>query len=101
MEGSGAFGAASAASPLSYLAEPPSLSHVSDPNVVVSLRSVFKKDGTTRAKGLEELLRHVCAHPHDQGGGVDEALLDIWVRPPATFARCLALTLALALASPC
>ena len=80
----GAFSGAAAGSSLSYLAEPPSFSAVSDPNVVVSLKNVLKKDSITKAKALEDLLQHVQAHPFDQGGGVDEALLDVWVRPPTS-----------------
>lgn len=74
----GAFSGA-AGSSLSYLAEPPSFSAVSDPNLVVLLKNILKKDSITKAKALEDLLQHVRAHPFDQGG-VDEALLDLWVR---------------------
>ncbi|PNY23114.1 E3 ubiquitin-protein ligase listerin [Tolypocladium capitatum] len=76
----GAFSGAAAGSALSYLAEPPSFSAVSDPNAVVSLKNVLKKDGTTKAKALEDLLQLVQAHPFEQGGGVDEALLEIWTQ---------------------
>ena len=87
-----AFGGAATGSSLSYLAEPPSFAAVSDPNVVVSLKNVLKKDSTTKAKALEDLLQHVQAHPHEQGGGVEDALLDIWVRLspiPAHLTSCL------------
>lgn len=77
----GGFGASGGGSSLSYLAEPPSFSDISDPNVVVSLKSVLKKDATTKAKGLEELVAYVQAHPFDSDGGVEESLLDVWVRP--------------------
>jgi hypothetical protein len=72
------FGSASGSS-LSYLAEPPSFTAISDPNVVVSLKNVLKKDSTTKAKGLEELIHHAQSHPFEEDGGVEEALLDIWV----------------------
>ena len=77
------FGGSSSDSSLSYLAEPPSFAAVSDPNVVVSLKNVLKKDSTTKAKGLEELIQHAQAHPFDQNGGVEEGLLNIWVRDDA------------------
>lgn len=77
--GFGVFGSADAGSSLSYLAEPPSFSAVSDPNVVVSLKNVLKKDSTTKAKALEDLLAYVQAHPYDQDGGVEEAVLEVWV----------------------
>ena len=75
----GGFGGAASGSSLSYLAEPPSSTAVSDPNVVVALKNILKKDSTTKAKALEELLAYVQAHPFDQDGGVEEAILDVWV----------------------
>ncbi|KAF5012835.1 hypothetical protein FDECE_1124 [Fusarium decemcellulare] len=78
--GFGGFGAAGSGTSLSYLAEPPSFTAVSDPNVVVSLKNVLKKDSTTKAKALEELLAYVQAHPFDKDGGVEEAILDVWVQ---------------------
>lgn len=72
----GGFGASQSTSTLSYLAEPPSLTAVSDPHVVVLIKNILKKDSTTKARALEELLNHV------QGAaeGVEDGLLDIWVR---------------------
>lgn len=53
----GGFGSfSSSVSPLSYIAEPPDLSQVSDPNVVVNLKNLSKRDSTTKGKALEELL---------------------------------------------
>ncbi|RCI09883.1 hypothetical protein L249_3874 [Ophiocordyceps polyrhachis-furcata BCC 54312] len=77
--GSG-FGSSAAGSSLSYLTEPPSFAAVTDPNVVVILKNALKKDSTTKTKALEDLLSYVRAHPFDQGGGVDDALLDIWAQ---------------------
>ncbi len=77
--GFGGFGASSSASSLSYLTEPPSLAAVSDPNIVVSLKNILKKDSTTKSKALEDLLSYVQAHPYDQDGGVEEAVLEVWV----------------------
>ncbi|KAF7549707.1 hypothetical protein G7Z17_g6202 [Cylindrodendrum hubeiense] len=83
--GFGGFGAGSpSGSSLSYLAEPPSFAAVSDPNVVVSLKNILKKDSTTKAKALEDLLAHVLANPHDKDGGVEEAVLEVWVIYPRT-----------------
>ncbi|KIL95485.1 hypothetical protein FAVG1_00222 [Fusarium avenaceum] len=78
--GFGGFGTAASGTSLSYLAEPPSFSAVSDPNVVVSLKNILKKDSTTKAKALEELLAYVQAHPFDKDGGVEEAILEVWVQ---------------------
>ncbi|KAK5940389.1 hypothetical protein PMZ80_007809 [Knufia obscura] len=44
------------ASPLSYVAEQPDLNQISEPNVVVALKNLGKKDSTTKAKALDELL---------------------------------------------
>ena len=79
--GFSAFGSSSTErSSLSYLAEPPSLSAVSDPNVVVSLKNLLKKDPTTKGKALDELIAFAQAHPFDQDGGVDEAILAVWIQ---------------------
>lgn len=70
--GSG-FGVSS--SPLSWIAEPPDLSNISDPNVGVAFKNLTKKDSTTKAKALEELLAFVSA-PEQQ---VEDAVLEAWV----------------------
>lgn len=74
----GGFGAPGGTGTLSYLAEPPSFSAVSDPNVVVSLKNLLKKDSTTKTKALEDLLGHVQARPFEKDGGVEDAILDVW-----------------------
>lgn len=76
----GAFSTAARGTDLSYLAEPPDLSSVSDANVVVSLKNLQKKDATTKAKALEELVTYVQAHPYEQDGGTEEPILEAWVR---------------------
>ncbi|OTA59151.1 hypothetical protein K449DRAFT_466863 [Hypoxylon sp. EC38] len=73
-----AFSPASRGTDLSYLAEPPDLSSVSDANVVVSLKNLQKKDATTKAKALEELVAYVQAHPYEQDGGAEEPILEAW-----------------------
>lgn len=78
--GFGGFGGQTSGSSLSYLAEPPSFVAITDPNVIVSLKNVLKKDPTTKTKALDELLAYVQDHPHDKDGGVEDAILDVWVR---------------------
>ncbi|KAJ6789213.1 hypothetical protein PWT90_06804 [Aphanocladium album] len=78
--GFGGFGGQGSGSSLSYLAEPPSFAAVTDPNVVVSLKNVLKKDSTTKTKALDELLAYVQANPHDKDGGVEDAILDVWTQ---------------------
>lgn len=78
--GTSVFGAVPS-SPLSYVYEPPDLSGFSDPNVGVAFKNLQKKDGTTKAKALEDLQAYVAllgAKP----GGVEEAVLMAWVGPP-------------------
>ena len=76
--GTSSFGFGSAPpSLLSYIAEQPDLSGVSDPNVVVSLRNLGKKDSTTKAKALEELQEHVKT----ADTGVEDAVIATWVCP--------------------
>ncbi|KAG5930319.1 hypothetical protein E4U42_002243 [Claviceps africana] len=74
------FSSPASAGSLSYLAEPPSFAAISDPNVVVSLKNMMKKDSTTKAKALEDLVHYAQSHPFQEGGGVEEALLDVWTR---------------------
>ncbi|KAB5545912.1 hypothetical protein GE09DRAFT_968044 [Coniochaeta sp. 2T2.1] len=77
--GFGGFSTASSTT-LSYIAEPPDLSTVSDANVVVSLKNLLKKDSTTKAKGLEDLLVYIKSHPYETDGGVEEPVLEAWVK---------------------
>lgn len=65
-------------SPLSYVYEPPDLSGISDPNVGVAFKNLQKKDGTTKAKALEDLQSYVSSLGAETGG-VEEAILTAWV----------------------
>ncbi|KAI1497471.1 hypothetical protein F5X99DRAFT_396765 [Biscogniauxia marginata] len=76
----GAFSTASSGTNLSYLAEPPDFSSVSDAHIVVCLKNLQKKDATTKAKALEELVAYVQAHPYEQDGGTEEPVLEVWVQ---------------------
>ncbi|RYP70449.1 hypothetical protein DL771_005490 [Monosporascus sp. 5C6A] len=80
--GASGFGgfSSSSGSKLSYLAEPPDYSSISDAHVVVSLKNLQKKDATTKAKALEELVAYVQAHPYEQDGGAEEPILDAWAQ---------------------
>jgi hypothetical protein len=74
--GFGASFQTSSSSSLSYIAEQPDLTGISDPNVVVSLRNLGKKDSTTKSKALEELHEHVKT----VGSNVEDSVLKAWVR---------------------
>ncbi|KAI0010945.1 hypothetical protein F4779DRAFT_575304 [Xylariaceae sp. FL0662B] len=76
----GAFSTTSSSANLSYLAEPPDFSSISDANVVVSLKNLLKKDATTKAKALEDLVTYVQARPYEQNGGTEEPILEAWVQ---------------------
>lgn len=73
--GSGGFGGGQS-SALSYVQEPTDLSAISDANLVVAVKNLSKKDGTTKAKALEELQAHVSATSVD----IEDGLLEAWVR---------------------
>lgn len=78
--GSSTFGAVPS-SPLSYVYEPPDLTGFSDPNVGVAFKNLQKKDGTTKAKALEDL--HTYVSSLEAGtGGVEEVVLTAWVGYP-------------------
>jgi len=80
--GFGGFGGAGvqfSGSTLSYLAEQPDLSPISDANVVVAFKNLLKKDSTTKSKALEDLRSHAQSHPYEQGGGVEQPILEAWV----------------------
>ncbi|KAL1859480.1 hypothetical protein Daus18300_009625 [Diaporthe australafricana] len=65
---------------LSYLSEDPDLSSLSDPNIVVSFKNLLKKDNTTKSKALADLIQYTQAHPNEADGGVEEPVLEAWVR---------------------
>jgi E3 ubiquitin-protein ligase listerin len=79
----GGFGSGSAASSssLSYLTQPPDFTSISDPNVVVAFKNLLKKDATTKTRALEDLRAYVRTHPYVQDNGVEEPILETWVRP--------------------
>jgi E3 ubiquitin-protein ligase listerin len=81
-------GFSSPSSSLSYVAEPPDLSGISEANVAVSFKNLQKKDATTKAKALEDLVAHAQANPHEPHGGVEDAILDAWVRGPEYCRAC-------------
>ena len=65
-------------SPLSYVYEPPDLSTISEPTVVVILKNLQKKDAVTKFKALEELQAHVLLAGTEESR-VEESILEAWV----------------------
>ena len=83
LQSTGSFGALSSlggasSSPLSYIYEPPDLSVISDPTVVVSFKNLQKKDGTTKAKALEELEAYIESR-HRRSENIEDGILEAWV----------------------
>lgn len=64
-------------SPLSYVYEPPDLTSISEPNIIVAFKNLQKKDSTTKAKALDDLLKSLSSH--DSNDGVEDAILEAWV----------------------
>lgn len=75
----GAFSSTSSGSTLSYLTEPPDFSAISDAHIIVSFKNLLKKDSTTKAKALEDLVTYAEAHPYEKDGGSEEPILEAWV----------------------
>lgn len=65
-------------SSLSYIAEPPDLSKISQPQVVVSIKNLLKKDTTTKTKALEDLQDFLCAQ-ETRSGSLEDGLIEAWV----------------------
>jgi hypothetical protein len=68
----------STASPLSYITEPPDLSSISEPSIVIVFKSLSKKDSTTKGKALEDLQTYVTLCGAN-GGTVEDSVLEAWV----------------------
>jgi len=65
-------------SALTYIAEPPDLSRISDQHLVIAFKNSSKKDDITRTKALEELKDHV-ASVAKSNGTLDDGFLEAWV----------------------
>ncbi|PGH37091.1 hypothetical protein GX50_00074 [[Emmonsia] crescens] len=66
-------------SSLSYIAEPPDLSKISQPQVVVSIKNLLKKDTTTKTKALEDLQDFLCAQ-ETRSGSLEDGLIEAWIK---------------------
>ncbi|KAL9599220.1 MAG: hypothetical protein Q9219_004001 [cf. Caloplaca sp. 3 TL-2023] len=73
----GSFGAIPP-SPLSYVYEPPDLSRISEPSIIVAFKNIQKKDSTTKAKALEELQKYITGL--DPKDGLDDAVPETWIK---------------------
>ena len=64
---------------LSYVTEQPDLSRISQPNVVVALKNLSKKDSTTKEKALDELNDYLSARSTTSTFGIEDAMIESWV----------------------
>lgn len=66
-------------SALTYVAEPPDLSCISDQQLVIAFKNLLKKDEITRTKALDELKEYV-AFVEGESGTLNDGFLEAWVR---------------------
>ncbi|KGM92702.1 ubiquitin-protein ligase RKR1 [Paracoccidioides brasiliensis Pb18] len=64
---------------LSYVAEPPDLSKISQSQVVVSFKNLLKRDTTTKTKALEELHEFLRAQG-TESGSLEDGLIEAWMK---------------------
>lgn len=69
---------ATAPSSLSYVAEPPDLSRITDPNLVVAFKSLTKKDDITKTKALEDI-KETVLRLGNRSEDLEEGFLEAWV----------------------
>lgn len=65
-------------SSLSYVAEPPDLTRISEPNLVVAFKNLSKKDDTTKTKALEEI-KEAVVKLGNRSDELEEGVLEAWV----------------------
>jgi hypothetical protein len=70
-------------SALTYIAEPPDLSRISDQHLVIAFKNLSKKDDITRTKALEELKEHIASVEKNRGT-LDGCFLQAWVCTPSS-----------------
>ncbi|OOG00697.1 hypothetical protein ASPCADRAFT_37833 [Aspergillus carbonarius ITEM 5010] len=83
----GAFGGFSGAfssqgrepSALTYVAEPPDLSRLSEAQLGIAFKNFLKKDEVTRTRALDDLRDHV-AGVESRGGTLDDGFLEAWIK---------------------
>ncbi|EEA25585.1 hypothetical protein TMatcc_006184 [Talaromyces marneffei ATCC 18224] len=70
---------ATAPSSLSYVAEPPDLSRITDPNLVVAFKSLTKKDDITKTKALEDI-KETVLRLGNRSEDLEEGFLEAWTK---------------------
>ncbi|EED21464.1 RING zinc finger protein, putative [Talaromyces stipitatus ATCC 10500] len=76
---SGSSSLGTAPSSLSYAAEPPDLSRISDPNLVVAFKNLTKKDDITKTKALEDI-KDAVLKLGNRSDELEEGFLEAWTK---------------------
>ncbi|PWY66441.1 hypothetical protein BO70DRAFT_345831 [Aspergillus heteromorphus CBS 117.55] len=66
-------------SSLTYVAEPPDLSRISEAQLAIAFKNFLKKDDVTRTKALDDLRDHVLG-VESRGGTLDDGFLEAWIK---------------------
>ncbi|KAL4866429.1 hypothetical protein BDV12DRAFT_172772 [Aspergillus spectabilis] len=66
-------------SSLTYVAEPPDLSRISEPQLAIAFKNFAKKDEVTRTKALDDIRSYV-SDVETNGGTLDDGFLEAWIR---------------------
>jgi E3 ubiquitin-protein ligase listerin len=67
-----------APSSLSYVAEPPDLTRISDANLVVAFKNLTKKDDTTKTRALEDI-KETIVRLGNRSDDLEDGFLEAWV----------------------
>lgn len=65
-------------SSLTYVAEPPDLSRISEAQLAIAFKNFLKKDEVTRTRALDDLRDHVLS-VESRSGTLDDGFLEAWV----------------------
>ncbi|KAH8698598.1 putative RING zinc finger protein [Talaromyces proteolyticus] len=68
-----------APSSLSYVAEPPDLTRISEPNLVVAFKNLSKKDDITKTKALEDI-KDTIGKLKNRSDDLEEGVLEAWTK---------------------
>lgn len=71
-------GAGREPSSLTYVAEPPDLSRISEPQLAIAFKNFLKKDEVTRTKSLDDLNDYISS-VEARSGTLDDGFLEAWV----------------------
>ena len=72
-------------SSLTYVAEPPDLSRISEAQLAIAFKNFLKKDEVTRTRALDDLRDHVSS-VESRSGTLDDGFLEAWVGQPSHYA---------------